>query len=98
IAEEYPPPTHHVLMNVLDSHDTRRILWTLSPGPNRPHNKDAPLNRAEGLRRLRLAALLQMTLPGAPSVYYGDEVGLTGDSEPDSRRPYPWGREDAGLR
>jgi hypothetical protein len=40
--------------------------------------------------RLRLAALAQMTLPGAPAVYYGDEVGLAGANDPDSRRAYPW--------
>lgn len=51
--------------------------------------------------RLRLAALLQMTLPGAPTIYYGDEVALAGAASPDDRRPYPWadlgGAPDAGL-
>jgi hypothetical protein len=43
--------------------------------------------------RLRLAALVQMTLPGAPAVFYGDEVGVAGGNEPDNRRTYPWADE-----
>ena len=40
---------------------------------------------------------MQMTLPGAPTVYYGDEAGLTGWTDPDNRRTYPWGRENVDL-
>ncbi|HLB44685.1 MAG TPA: alpha-amylase family glycosyl hydrolase, partial [Candidatus Limnocylindrales bacterium] len=47
-------------------------------------------NAADGLRRLELAALIQFTMPGAPMIYYGDEVGVTGDDDPDGRRTYPW--------
>ena len=45
---------------------------------------------AAGKPRLRLASLIQYTVPGAPTVYYGDEVGMTGDDDPDDRRTYPW--------
>ncbi len=45
-------------------------------------------------RTLYLAVLIQMTWPGSPAVYYGDEVGQVGWTDPDSRRTYPWGRED----
>ena len=45
----------------------------------------------------REAALIQMTWPGAPTIYYGDEAGLTGWTDPDNRRAYPWGREDLAL-
>jgi glycosidase len=41
-------------------------------------------------RRLRLATLFQMTMPGAPSLYYGDEIGMTGGGGPDNRRTFPW--------
>ena len=53
--------------------------------------------RALGLRRLRLATLLQYALPGVPSVYYGDEAGVEGYKDPFNRRTYPWGSEDAAL-
>jgi len=47
-------------------------------------------NVAEGKLRQRLASLVQFTVPGAPTVYYGDEAGMTGDDDPDDRRTYPW--------
>ena len=43
---------------------------------------------------MREAVAIQMTWPGAPTVYYGDEAGLCGFTDPDNRRTYPWGRED----
>ena len=45
----------------------------------------------------REAVVIQMTWPGAPTVYYGDEAGVTGFTDPDNRRTYPWGREDKEL-
>ena len=42
-----------------------------------------------------IASLIQFTMPGAPTIYYGDEVGVTGDDDPDDRRTYPW--TDAGA-
>jgi neopullulanase len=42
------------------------------------------------VRRMRLATLFQMTFPGAPSVYYGDEIGMEGGRDPDCRRAFPW--------
>ncbi|HEX9092989.1 MAG TPA: alpha-amylase, partial [Coriobacteriia bacterium] len=60
-----------------------------------------PAARVEGKQRLRLGSLLQYTLPGAPTVYYGDEVGMTGADDPDNRRTYPWpdtgGKPDQAL-
>ena len=78
-------------MNLLDSHDTERLLWTLTPGPETTAGREGtPANVAAGKHRVRLASLIQFTVPGAPTVYYGDEVGLTGDDDPDDRRTYPW--------
>jgi glycosidase len=89
--EDYSDATYYSLMNLLDSHDTERLLWTLTPGPDTPANKEAnPASVAAGKARLRLASLIQFTVPGAPTVYYGDEVGMTGDDDPDDRRTYPW--------
>ena len=71
-------------MNLLDSHDTPRFL-TLAGGDE---------------SAFRLATLFQMTYPGAPCVYYGDEIGLEGRHDPDSRRSFPWdsGTWNHGLR
>ena len=70
--------------NLLSSHDEPRFL-TMVHGDT---------------RRLRLATLFQMTFPGAPSIYYGDEVGMEGGPDPDCRRGFPWdeSRWDHALR
>ncbi|MBC7226948.1 MAG: glycoside hydrolase family 13 protein [Thermoflexales bacterium] len=80
----YPWEVTLAQLNLLGSHDTPRVL-TLLRGDK---------------RRLRLAVLLQMTFPGAPCVYYGDEIGMEGGDDPDCRRSFPWdeSRWDADLR
>jgi glycosidase len=89
--EDYPDAAYYSLMNLLDSHDTERLLWTLTPGPETTAGREGtPANVADGKHRVRLASLIQFTVPGAPTVYYGDEVGVTGDDDPDDRRTYPW--------
>jgi glycosidase len=100
--EDYPDAAYYSLMNLLDSHDTERLLWTLTPGPETTVGREGtPANVAAGKQRLRLASLIQFTVPGAPTVYYGDEAGVTGDDDPDDRRTYPWtdlgGSPDAAL-
>ena len=91
IREDYPDAAYFSLMNLLDSHDTERALWTLTPGPETTAGRENDLaSVTDGKNRLRLASLIQFTLPGAPTVYYGDEVGVTGDDDPDDRRTYPW--------
>ncbi len=102
IREDYPDAAFYSLMNLLDSHDTQRLLWTLTPGAETTADKEQnAANVAEGKQKVRLASLIQFSLPGAPSVYYGDEVGVTGDDDPDDRRTYPWadlgGSPDASL-
>jgi cyclomaltodextrinase len=74
LLHAYAPETTAVQLNLLDSHDTPRVLSILG-------------NDREGLE---LAVLLQATLPGAPCIYYGDEVGVEGGIDPDSRRAFPW--------
>jgi glycosidase len=90
IREDYAPAAYASLMNLLDSHDTERLLWSLTPGAETRAERESPANLAVGKQRVRLASLIQFTMPGAPTVYYGDEVGLTGDDDPDDRRTYPW--------
>jgi hypothetical protein len=94
IREDYPDAAYYSLMNLLDSHDTERLLWTLTPGAETTADKELnAANVTAGKQALQLASLIQFTVPGAPTVYYGDEVGVTGDDDPDDRRTYPW----AGL-
>jgi len=93
IREDYPDAAYYSLMNLLDSHDTERIRWTLTPdqGQETTAKKEIDAaNVAQGKLRQRLASLIQFTVPGAPTVFYGDEVGITGDDDPDDRRTYPW--------
>jgi glycosidase len=98
IKEDYPPPAFATAMNLVGSHDTQRILWALTPGArNRAEREFDATNLAEGVAKLKLLAILQLTMPGAPTIYYGDEVGLTGDTDPDDRRPFPWGSMDTDL-
>jgi cyclomaltodextrinase / maltogenic alpha-amylase / neopullulanase len=70
----YPEKNHLANLNLLESHDTVRFITT-----------------AAGDREsLIMATLLTMTFPGAPCVYYGSEIGLSGGKDPDSRRGFPW--------
>jgi neopullulanase len=84
VMSAYPPEITSQQLNLLDSHDTPRFI-SLAGGDS---------------TALRLATLIQMTLPGAPCIYYGDEVGLEGREDPDCRRAYPWDpvKQDRGLR
>ena len=56
-----------------------------------------PAQRERAIRALKLAATLQFTVYGVPSIYYGDEAGLEGYRDPFCRLPYPWGREEREL-
>lgn len=95
----YPAEVTYCLMNLLDSHDTDRIVSMLA-NPDREYDRgnreqdgaayDAGKPAAEVYRRVRLLALLQMTYVGAPMVYYGDEVGMWGSDDPNNRKPMLW--------
>lgn len=104
ITENYPPQTVSLLMNHIGTHDTARILTRLSDAyaNNSDRNWQAQqvlsqqdYNKA--VKFLKMAAVLQYTLPGVPSLYYGDEAGMQGYGDPFCRKTYPWGNEDADL-
>lgn len=103
ICENYPKQALDCLMNILGTHDTPRILTALSgkgfaTREERAHFSLSPQEREQAKSRLRLASLLQFTLPGVPCLYYGDEAGMEGFEDPFNRRCYPWGNEDEELR
>jgi neopullulanase len=84
VLAHYHPNINAVQMNLLDSHDMPRFL-TLA---------------RDDTSALRLATLFQMTYPGAPSIYYGDEIGVRGGHDPHNRAAFPWdrtGQWDMGL-
>ncbi len=88
MRESYPAQALLANMNLLSSHDQPRALHAL--GEREGSSASA---RRLARQRLRLAWLLQMTAPGAPSLYYGDEVGVSGGDDPFNRAPYPWADE-----
>ncbi|MBX7213180.1 MAG: alpha amylase N-terminal ig-like domain-containing protein [Thermoflexales bacterium] len=91
VREDYPDAAYYTLMNLMDSHDTMRILWNLTPAAsNTRTDKENPANLAAGTELLKLAVLTQMGVPGVPTIYYGDEIGMTGEDDPDDRRAFPW--------
>lgn len=97
VREAYPAPALHAAMNLLSSHDQARALHQFGWHAD---TTDAH-TIAQAKQRLLLAVLMQMTYPGAPTIYYGDEVGLTGGDDPFNRAPYPWadrgGKPDMAL-
>jgi len=105
LEESYPPEAAFAMMNVLSTHDVERALTLLAGAPDatslsRGQQAECVLSdeqRRLGVRRMKLASFMQMTLPGAPCVYYGDEAGLDGYRDPFNRKCYPWGHEDAEL-
>lgn len=74
LLRKYTRPVTLAQLNLLDSHDTPRFVTTVGG------DRDT----------LRLATLFQMTYPGAPCIYYGDEIGMEGSFDPDCRRAFPW--------
>ncbi|MBR2382882.1 MAG: alpha amylase C-terminal domain-containing protein, partial [Anaerotignum sp.] len=85
-------------MNELSNHDHSRFLTRTNGRVGRVET-DGSEAASEGVDKavLREAVLLQMTWLGAPTVYYGDEAGVAGWTDPDNRRTYPWGKEDHEL-
>ncbi len=104
ILENYPKCVTHVLMNHIGTHDTARAITRLVLGDGNSHNREwesgVRLREDEynlAKQYLFLAAVLQFTLPGVPSVFYGDEVGAQGFGDPFCRVAYPWGKEDTDI-
>ncbi len=104
VLENYPKCSVDTLMNHLGTHDTARVLTVLGQSDSFVGNRDwqagQKLSSSEylqGIKRLKAAAVIQYTLPGVPSLYYGDEAGVQGYGDPFCRATYPWENENAQL-
>ena len=101
IRENYPKPVYDCLMTSLSTHDTVRILSELGstvPRKLQGGYRMSAEERSAALTRLRLAALLQFTLPGIPCIYYGDEIGMEGAADPYCRAFFEWENAQGELR
>ncbi len=106
LLENYPKEAFYSCLNLIGSHDRMRIFSILGEAPDPEKMTDAEKksyhlsDSAKGLAkgRLWLAALLQMTMPGVPCIYYGDEAGMEGYTDPYNRGAFPWGHEDKDCR
>lgn len=102
LQERYPPQAFYAMMNLFGSHDTNRVLFLLDHNTyqnNTALYANPNYDWSDAITRLKGAVLMQMTLPGAPTIYYGDEIGLVGpvshdgtqwQDDPYNRQPYPW--------
>lgn len=104
ICENYPKEALDTLMNHLGTHDTARILTAVSDVNHESMSRYRLSNLAltsnqinTAKRRLKAAIGLQYTLPGVPSIYYGDEAGLQGGKDPFNRGCFPWDNIDTDL-
>jgi 4-alpha-glucanotransferase len=106
LYENYPRENFYAAMNLIGSHDRPRILTVLGEAPpegnlsesERRNYRISASARRLAVQRLKLLSLVQMTFPGVPCVYYGDEAGLEGYSDPYNRGTYPWGHEDKEIQ
>lgn len=103
--EVYPAQFRYALMNLVGNHDRCRALNILAGREcqelSKADQQHVHLNVEEyelAVRRYKLCIDLLCALPGCATVYYGDEVGLTGCHDPWNRRAFPWGREDKSLQ
>lgn len=106
VYASYPKCVCDCLMNLLGTHDTERILTVLGencPDGSDEENEILATKRMDkehlsvAVRLLKLAATIQYTVYGVPSVFYGDEAGLQGYHDPFCRMPFPWGRENTEI-
>lgn len=106
LYENYPPDNFQAALNLIGSHDRPRILTLLGGAPpeeslnefERERFRLTPDMEALAVKRLHVLLLLQMLLPGNACIYYGDETGMQGYSDPYNRGPFPWDKPHEELR
>ncbi|MBR2445656.1 MAG: glycoside hydrolase family 13 protein [Clostridia bacterium] len=106
LYSSYPEEVCHALMNLVGTHDTERIITMLGSSEEDLDKSNDSLaayrlsaeKRAEAMNLVKIAAALQYTVFGIPSLYYGDELGLEGARDPFCRMPMPWHDVDDPVR
>ncbi len=106
LRENYPKENFYAMMNLIASHDIMRPITIFGEAPYFDKMPAVEQTRFKldaeheklGKARLKMAALWQMTYPGVPCIYYGDELGMQGFKDPTNRRPYKWDDGDFELR
>ena len=106
LRENYPKENFYAMMNLIGSHDVMRAVTLLGEAAYYDGMPAIDQSRARlddnqyhiGVGRLLMAALWQMTYPGVPCVYYGDEIAMQGFKDPYNRRPYEWDGGDMYVR
>ena len=100
-----PVRVRNTQMNLLGTHDTERIITMLAgvSASGRTNDEISKITLSEselekGIRLVKMAYTILATVPGLPTVFYGDEVGLDGYKDPFNRKPYPWKSGNAELR
>jgi glycosidase len=104
VMPNMPRRVLHVQMNLIGTHDTVRAITALAGALDDGHTNaelfEMKLSESElklGIMRLKQAMAILTIMPGLPMIYYGDEAGMQGYSDPFNRLPYPWGRENSEL-
>lgn len=105
ICEHYPAPALHVMMNFMSTHDTVRAITAIAGESCEGHDRYwqserrlTPEQYEEGRKLLTLAYAMIFTLPGIPSVYYGDEIGMQGYKDPFNRAYFDWDSTETRIR
>lgn len=106
LVENYPAEALYSLMNIVGTHDTKRIKTVLGElggeeNMSRDEKAAARLSAPQetlAIKRVKLISFMQMTFFGVPCIYYGDEIGMQGLSDPHNRMPYTWRVVDPDLR
>ncbi len=105
LYENYPHEAFYGALNLMGSHDRTRVMTLLGGAPDEntlsdEQKREFHLSESQrGLAKSRswLMMLVQILMPGVPSIYYGDEAGMEGYSDPYNRGSYPWGKEDMDV-
>ena len=104
LYSHYPKSSIDLLMNVLGTHDTERILTVLTGKSYVSYTNEqlatmkmSDVDKNLAIKRLKMAYTINATVPGVPCIFYGDEAGMEGYRDPFNRLPFPWGKENTEL-